>query len=47
MKKAYIYIVGVLLGFTGVSCNSDDPMDATEKHVYTEGEAPYLRAIRN
>ena len=44
MKKAYIYIVGVLLGFTGVSCNSDDPMDATEKHVYTEGEAPYLRA---
>lgn len=44
MKKVYIYIVGVLLGFTGVSCNSDDPMDATEKHVYTEGEAPYLRA---
>lgn len=25
------------------SCNSDDPCDATSKHVYGEGEAPYLR----
>jgi len=33
-----------LLAFAGVSCNSDDPNDACTKHVYAEGEAPYLRS---
>lgn len=32
------------IGFASVSCNSDDPSDATSKHVYQEGEAPYLRS---
>ena len=32
-----------MLAFAGVSCNSDDPSDASTKHVYAEGEAPYLR----
>lgn len=44
MKKSYIYILASALAFASVSCNSDDPADATEKHVYAEGEAPYLRS---
>ena len=28
-----------MLAFAGVSCNSDDPSDASTKHVYAEGEA--------
>lgn len=44
MKKTYIYIMAALLGFAGTSCNSDDPSDACTKHVYAEGEAPYLRS---
>lgn len=43
MKKLYIYVVAAILGFVGVSCNSDEPADATSKHEYAEGEAPYLR----
>jgi len=44
MKKSYIYILASVLAFASVSCNSDEPGDATEKHVYANGEAPYLRA---
>ncbi len=43
MKKLYIYVVAAILSFVGVSCNSDEPADATSKHEYAEGEAPYLR----
>lgn len=43
MKKSYIYILASALALASVSCNSDDPRDASEKHVYAEGEAPYLR----
>lgn len=43
MKKLYIYAIAAMLGFAGVSCNSDEPADATSKHEYAEGEAPYLR----
>ena len=43
MKKSYIYILASMLAFAGVSCNSDDPSDASSKHKYAEGEAPYLR----
>lgn len=32
-----------LLACTATACNSDEPMDATSKHVYGENEAPYLR----
>lgn len=32
------------LSLAGVGCNSDDPNDATEKKVYGQGEAPYLRS---
>lgn len=45
MKKQLIYLTAAcaIAGFA-VSCNSDDPTDASEKHVYTEGDyAPYLR----
>lgn len=44
MKKSYIYILASVMALGAVSCNSDDPNDATEKHVYAEGEAPYLRS---
>lgn len=36
-----------VLACAGVSCNSDEPMDATSKHVYAEGETPYLRTVAN
>lgn len=35
------------LALTSVSCNSEDPNEATSKHVYAEGEAPYLRTNLN
>lgn len=43
MKKHIIFALALtaMMGFT--ACNSDDPMDATSKHVYGENEAPYLR----
>lgn len=44
MKKSYIYFLAMVMSLGAVSCNSDDPNDATEKHVYAEEEAPYLRA---
>lgn len=43
MKKTYLYIIASALAFAAMSCNSDEPRDASEKHVYAEGEAPYLR----
>ena len=43
MKKTYLYSFIAALAFAGVGCNSDDPADASEKKVYAEGEAPYLR----
>lgn len=43
MKKSYLFIMATALAMASVSCNSEDPMDATSKHVYAEGEAPYLR----
>lgn len=43
MKKGYIYLLMTTLAFAGVSCNSSDPDEAFSKHVYAEGEAPYLR----
>ena len=44
MKKTILYILGMALALGATSCNSDDPSDATEKHVYAQGEMPYLRA---
>lgn len=44
MKKTYIYFLASVMALGAVSCNSDDPNDATSKHVYAEGEAPYLRS---
>ncbi len=44
MKKSILYIFGLALAFGATSCNSDEPADATSKHVYVEGEVPYLRA---
>ena len=32
-----------MLAFAGVSRNNGDPSGASTKHVYAEGEAPYLR----
>lgn len=43
MKKSIIYFIGMALALGAASCNSDDPSDACDKHVYAEGEAPYLR----
>lgn len=43
MKKLYIYALAAVLGFAGVSCNSDEPADATSKHEYAKDESPYLR----
>lgn len=44
MKKPIIYLFSALLAIGATSCNSDDPNDACEKHVYTGDEAPYLRS---
>lgn len=43
MNKIYLLAMAAALAVGGSSCNSDDPRDATEKHVYGEGENPYLR----
>lgn len=43
MKKNIIYIALACLSLTCLTACSDDPMDACQKHVYGEGEAPYLR----
>lgn len=42
MKKNILYVCMVCLALGFTAC-SDDPMDAVEKHVYTEKESPYLR----
>lgn len=42
MKKNLLYICMALMATTVVSC-SDDPMDATSKHVYTDDENVYLK----
>lgn len=44
MKKSLIYLFGIALALGATGCNSDDPSDATEKHIYAEGEMPYLRS---
>lgn len=45
MKKKYLFLLMGMFGLIGVSCNSDEPSDASSKHVYAEGEAPYLRTV--
>ena len=42
MKKNLLYALVACLAFTFAAC-SDDPMDATEKHVYGPNENPYLK----
>lgn len=42
MKKIFLYTMLACMAVSFGSC-SDDPMDATEKHVYGENESPYLR----
>lgn len=42
MKKNILYVCMACLALGFTAC-SDDPMDAVEKHVYAENEAPYLR----
>ena len=42
MKKNLLYALVACLAFTFVAC-SDDPMDATSKHVYGPEENPYLK----
>lgn len=42
MKKIFLYTMLACMAVSFGSC-SDDPMDATEKHVYGENETPYLR----
>jgi len=42
MKKIFLYTMLACMTLAFGSC-SDDPMDATEKHVYGENESPYLR----
>ena len=43
MKKSYLFIMASALALASVSCNSEDPTKASSKHIYAEGEAPYLR----
>lgn len=43
MRKKIIYITSAALAFCLASC-SDNFEDASKKHVYGEGENPYLRA---
>lgn len=43
MKTSYI-LLAAALAFTMTGCNSDEPSDACEKHMYVEGESPYLRS---
>ena len=42
MKKIFLYTMLACMAVSFGSC-SDDPMDATENHVYGENENPYLR----
>ena len=42
MKKNILYALVACLAFSFAAC-SDDPMDATEKHVYGPNENPYLK----
>lgn len=42
MKKNLLYALVACLAFTFAAC-SDDPMDATSKHVYGPDENPYLK----
>ncbi len=43
MKKNILYICMACLAMGGLTACSDDPLDATEKHVYGENDNPYLR----
>ena len=43
MMKKYIFLFIAALSLS--ACNSDDPMDASSKHVYAAGEAPFLRTV--
>ena len=41
MKKNFIYALVGCLAFSLAAC-SDDPLDATNKHVYGPDENPYI-----
>lgn len=43
MNKKHIYIAVIACLTLGFSSCSDDPLDASSKHVYGEDETPYLR----
>lgn len=43
MKRNILYIAAVACLTLGFSSCSDDPLDASSKHVYGEDETPYLR----
>lgn len=43
MKRNILYIAAVAYLTLGFSSCSDDPLEATSKHVYGENENPYLR----
>lgn len=45
MKTIYSFLLAATLVIGSTSCNSDEPMDASSKHVYAENEAPYLRTV--
>lgn len=47
MKKIYTYLVTACLALGFTACNSDDPTEASSKHVYAADEAPYLRTNLN
>ena len=42
MKKNILYALVACLAFSFAAC-SDDPLDATEKHVYGQNENPYIK----
>lgn len=43
MKKLFLYTLLACMAVLSLGSCSDDPMDATGKHVYGENESPYLR----
>lgn len=44
MKKNFLYIVWMCAAvFAVTACENDDPLDATSKHDYADGQSPYLR----
>lgn len=47
MKRNILYIAAVACLTLGFSSCSDDPLDASSKHVYGEDESPYLRTDEN